>query len=152
GARLLVGGAYFRLSGELSFQNLTYSSLAQEAALKAKRQLSSTIAKRDLGIKAPAGTATEADHPSTNLEQGPNGVHVQVVGGLVEQQQVGALLERHGQVHAVFLAARKAADLLLLVAARKVELTDVSPRVDGPAGEQHGFGAARNGVEHRLAT
>ena len=39
------------------------------------------------------------------LLQGLQGLHVQVIGGLVEQQQVSALLEREGQVQAVALAA-----------------------------------------------
>jgi hypothetical protein len=51
GARLLVGGAYFRLSGELSWQNLTYSSLAQEAADKAKRALAGTIVSATIGAE-----------------------------------------------------------------------------------------------------
>jgi hypothetical protein len=41
---------------------------------------------------------------------------VEVVGRFVEQQHVAALLQQLGQVHAVALAARQHADLLLLVA------------------------------------
>eukprot|EP00955_Chlamydomonas_euryale_P071413 361073-Chlamydomonas_euryale.AAC.5 len=47
-------------------------------------------------------------------------VNVQVVGRLVQQQQVSALLERLGQVQAVALAARQVADGLALVVALKV--------------------------------
>jgi hypothetical protein len=48
-------------------------------------------------------------------------VDVEIVGRLVEQQQVGAGLEQLGQVHAVALAAGQRADLLLLVGALEVE-------------------------------
>jgi hypothetical protein len=48
-------------------------------------------------------------------------VDVEVVGRLVEQQDVGAGLQHLGEVHAVALAARERADLLLLVAALEVE-------------------------------
>lgn len=51
GARLLVGGAYFRLSGEVSWQNLTYSSLAQEGARKANRAPAGTIVSATVGAE-----------------------------------------------------------------------------------------------------
>ena len=41
-------------------------------------------------------------------------VDVEVVGRLVEQQQVAALPQQLGEVHAVALAARQRADLALL--------------------------------------
>ena len=44
-------------------------------------------------------------------------VDVEVVGRLVEQQQVAALLQQLGEVHAVALAARQRADLALLLVA-----------------------------------
>ena len=40
---------------------------------------------------------------------------VEVVGGLVEQQQVAALLQHLGEMHAIALAARQQADFLLLI-------------------------------------
>ena len=45
----------------------------------------------------------------------PQRVDVEVVGRLVEQDHVGAGLQQLGQMHAVALAARELADLLLLV-------------------------------------
>ena len=48
-------------------------------------------------------------------------VDVEVVGRLVEQQHVGARLQHLGEMHAVALAARELADLLLLVGALEVE-------------------------------
>ena len=46
---------------------------------------------------------------------------VQVVGGLVEQQQVAALLERERQVQAIALAAGEHASGLLLVRTLEAE-------------------------------
>ena len=63
------------------------------------------------------------------LLQRAQGVDVEVVGRLVEQQHVGALFEHLGQVDAVPLAARQRADLLLLVGADEVEAVDVGARV-----------------------
>ena len=48
-------------------------------------------------------------------------VHVEVVRGLVEQEEVAAATEQLREVHAVALAARQFADLLLLVRALEVE-------------------------------
>ena len=50
---------------------------------------------------------------------------VEIVRRLVEQQHIGARFEHLGQMHAVALAARQRADLLLLVAALEVEGADV---------------------------
>ena len=55
------------------------------------------------------------------LFQRPQGVDVQIVGRLVEQQHVGAALQHLRQVHAVALAAGERPDLLLLVGALEVE-------------------------------
>ena len=53
------------------------------------------------------------------------GIHVDVVGGLVEQQHVTLLLQRHGQVEAVAFAATQHSALLLLVGTREVEAAEV---------------------------
>ena len=47
--------------------------------------------------------------------EGTQGVHVEVVRGLVQQQQVAAAAQQLGQVHAVALAAGELADPRLLV-------------------------------------
>ena len=57
-------------------------------------------------------------------------VDVEIVGRLVEQQQVAALLQQLRQVHAVALAARQRADLPLLPGALEVEPRDVGARGD----------------------
>ena len=56
-------------------------------------------------------------------------VDVEVVGRLVEQQQVAAGLQQLGEVHAVALAAGEHADLALLVGALEVEAAHVRARV-----------------------
>ena len=50
-----------------------------------------------------------------------NGFDVEGVGGLVEQEDVGVLLEHAREVDTVALAAGERRHLLLLVAAREVE-------------------------------
>ena len=60
--------------------------------------------------------------------QRAKGFDVQVVGRLVQQEEVAALLEGQGQVQAVTLTARKDACGLLLVRALKAERRDVGAR------------------------
>jgi hypothetical protein len=64
------------------------------------------------------------------LFQRPQRVDVEIVGRLVEQQDVGAGLQHLGEMHAVALAARERADLLLLVAALEVEGRAIGARID----------------------
>jgi hypothetical protein len=79
-------------------------------------------------VEEPAVVADDHGAAGEFLEQRvlerAQGVDVEVVGRLVEQQQVAAALEQLGEVHAVALAARQHADLLLLVGALEVELAD----------------------------
>ena len=63
-------------------------------------------------------------------------VDVEVVGRLVEQQQVAAAAQQLGQVQAVALAAGELADLRLLVGALEVEAGDVRAAVDRPVAER----------------
>ncbi len=57
-------------------------------------------------------------------------VDVEVVGRLVEQQQVAAGAQQLGEMHAVALAARERADLALLRGALEVEPRHVGARRD----------------------
>src|ERR1041384_42653 len=63
-------------------------------------------------------------------------VDVEVVGRLVQEQDVRPLFQNLRQMHAVALAARKCADLLLLLGAREVESRNVSARVYLAAAER----------------
>src|SRR6202162_5062298 len=56
-------------------------------------------------------------------------IDVEVVGGLVEEEQIGARLEHLGEMHAVALTARQRADLLLLVGALEVEGPAIGARI-----------------------
>ena len=88
----------------------------------------------DVGGDAVEEPAVVADHHRAagegqqRLLERAQRVDVEVVGGLVEQQQVAAALEQLGQVDAVALAAREVADLLLLVGALEVERGHVGAR------------------------
>ena len=65
------------------------------------------------------------DRATRKVRQGvfqrAQGVHVEIVGGLIQQQQIGAAFQHLGQMHAVALTAREHAHLLLLVRALEVE-------------------------------
>src|SRR5215207_3498357 len=78
--------------------------------------------------------AVVADHDGAARElqqralQAGERLDVEVVGGLVEQQQVAALLEGQGEVEPVPLATGQHASRLLLVGALEPERGDVGPR------------------------
>ena len=57
-------------------------------------------------------------------------IHVEVVGGLVEKQQVRARLQQLRQVKAVAFTARQLADLPLLIAALEIEPGHIRARGD----------------------
>ena len=58
-------------------------------------------------------------------------VHIEVVGRLVKQQQVGATFQHPRQMHAVAFTTGQLADTFLLVAALEVELADIGARGHG---------------------
>ena len=82
---------------------------------------------QDVGGQAVQEPAVVADDDGAAREvldglfQGAHGVHVQVVGGLVEEEHVGAALEGQRQVQAVLLAAGELLHLLLLGFAGEAE-------------------------------
>src|SRR3954453_1754402 len=74
------------------------------------------LEREDVGgdtVQEPAIVADDDGAAGKILErlfQRPQRVDVEIVGGLVEQQQVGARLEHLRQMHAVALAARERTD------------------------------------------
>ena len=75
-------------------------------------------------VEEPAVVADDhgaAGEAQQRLLQRAQRVDVEVVGRLVEQQQVAAAVQQLGQVDAVALAAGEVADLLLLVGPLEVE-------------------------------
>src|SRR6266498_519234 len=91
-------------------------------------------------VEEPAVVA-DHDRASREAEEGllerAQGVHVEVVRGLVEEEQVPAALEEGGEVQAVALAPREVLHLLLLVGAPEAEGGGVSPRVHLPLADHH---------------
>src|SRR4029079_10803861 len=77
-------------------------------------------------------------------------VDVEVVGRLVEEQQVAALLQQLREMDAVPFAARQRADLALLSGALEVEPRDVGARRDLLLAELDFVVAAGDLLEHRL--
>ena len=88
----------------------------------------------DVGAEAIEEEAIVADHHRTTRErlerllERAQRLDVEVVGRLVEQQDIAALLQHLGHVDAVALAARQLTDLLLLVGAAEVEGADIGTR------------------------
>src|SRR6266516_4639773 len=58
------------------------------------------------------------------------GVDIEVVGRLVEEEHIGAGFEHLGEMHPVALAAGELADLLLLVRAAEIERRAIGARID----------------------
>ena len=89
-------------------------------------------------VEKPAVVADDhraAGKAQQRLFQRAQRIDVQIVGRLVEQQEVAAALQQLGQVQPVALAAGEGAHLLLLVGAAEVEAGRVGPRVDRAAAE-----------------
>ena len=81
-------------------------------------------------VEEPAVVADDHGAAGVILErllEGAEGLDVEIVGRLVEQQDVGARLQDLGEVDAVALTAGELADLLLLVVAAEVEAREVGP-------------------------
>ena len=78
------------------------------------------------------------------------GVHVEVVGRLVEEEDVAARAQELREMDAVPLAAREVLDELLLVAAAEVEPRDVLARVDLALAELDHVLVAGDLLPHRV--
>ena len=97
--------------------------------------LAVALESEDVGGEAVEEEAVVADHHGAAGEilervlERAQGLDVEVVGRLVEQEDVAAVLEHLGQVDAVALAAGQLADLLLLVGAAEVEGADIGAAV-----------------------
>ena len=63
------------------------------------------VATRSRNQRSWLMTTAQPAKASSAVLEGPQGVDVEVVGGLVEQQDVAALLQHLGQVDPVALAA-----------------------------------------------
>src|SRR5207237_6254671 len=77
-------------------------------------------------------------------------VDVEVVGRLVEQQQVRAFLQELGEMHAIAFAAGERADLALLLRALEVEPGDERARGDRPLADHQLVLAAGDLLPHAL--
>src|SRR5579884_3115230 len=78
-------------------------------------------------VAAHDGAAAEGFEPFFQRAQG---VHVEIVRRLIQQDEIRAFLEHAREVHPVALPAREVFYLLLLVGAAEVEARAVRPRVD----------------------
>ncbi|OPY17053.1 MAG: hypothetical protein A4E69_00062 [Syntrophus sp. PtaB.Bin138] len=81
--------------------------------------------------------------------QGAHGIDVQVIGGLVEQEDIGPLLQHPRQVNAVPLPAGEVPHLFLLVRSREVEAGHVGPGVHLAASQGKGVQSLGNRLPDR---
>ena len=108
-----------------------------------KTHLALTLECQNVGrysIQKPAVVADDdgaagAEFSSSILFERADRIHVQIVGRLVEEQDIGALLQHAGEVNAISFAAGEGADDALLIGATESEAGDVGARVDGHGAE-----------------
>ena len=104
-------------------------------------------------VQEPAVVADDqhgAGKGEQRLLQRAQGLDIEVVGRLVQQQQVGAGLEHLGEMDSVALAAGEATHLLLLVRALEVEGGDIGAARDLARSERDHVEPARNLLPDRL--
>ena len=114
------------------------------------------LERQDVGadaVEEPAVVADHHDRPGEGEQrflQRAHGIDVQIVGRLVEQQQVGAGFQHLGEMDPVALAAGEHADLLLLVAALEVEVGDIGAAGYLPLSELQHVQSAGNFLPYGL--
>lgn len=92
--------------------------------------------REDMSADSVEEPAVVADNDGASGEvvetffEGAQGVDVDVVGRLVEKKHVAFLLQSHGKVQTVPLAAAEHSDFLLLISAGEVEARQIGPGVD----------------------
>src|SRR5579864_1663024 len=88
----------------------------------------------DVGRDAIEEPAVVGDHHGAarkgeqRLLERAQRLHVEIVGGLIEQQHVAAGAQHLGKMHAVALTARELADQLLLLRSLEIETPDITSR------------------------
>ena len=105
-------------------------------------------------VQEPAVVAYDKHCACKVLEsvfEGAHGVHVDVVGGFVEKQDISAGFEHAGKMQAAALAAREHVHLLLLIRAAEVEAAAVGPGVDLDVAQGDGVTALADELVHGLA-
>ena len=97
--------------------------------------LAFTLKGKDVGGDAIQKPAVVADHYRTagkilqGLFKGPHGVHIKIIGRLIQKEHIGTLFEHPRQMDPVALAPGEQPDLFLLVGALEIEACHIGPRV-----------------------
>src|SRR5580704_2801932 len=102
-------------------------------------------------VEEPAVVADDHRAPRKSEQcilEGTEGVDVEVVGGLVEEEDIATLLEDLGQLDPVALATRELSDLLLLIADGEAEAGHVGPPVKFAMADDDAVLTAGDLVEH----
>ena len=91
---------------------------------------------QNVGGDAIQKPAVMADHHNATgkifkgLLEGSQRIDIQVIGGFIQQQDIGCLLQHQGQMYPVALAAGQQAHFFLLIRTGKIESRHIGPGVD----------------------
>lgn len=98
-----------------------------------------------------------ADNEHTSREvfqgvlKGAHGVHVDIVGGFVQKENVGSGFQHTREVEPVAFTARKDVHLLLLILAIEIETRAVGPGIHLDAAEINGVTAFADNFVNRFS-
>src|SRR5690554_7696242 len=69
----------------------------------------------------------------------PERININVVGGLIQEQDVRLFLKRHGQMQAIALSSRKRTTFFFLIGTGKIKTRQKSTHVDVTSPHPYGF-------------
>src|SRR6185312_14004169 len=153
GERLVADA--MRLRGFLTLATLEVLDIFLIVALEPD-DLRVALEGEDVGRDAIEEPAVVGDHDGASrkaeqrLLERTQRLDVEVVGRLVEQQQVAARFQHLGEMHAIALAAGELADRLLLLRALEVETSDVAARGSLVVADLEDVEATGDLLPHRL--
>ena len=104
-------------------------------------------------IKKPAVVRNNHSAASEILQpffKRTQGVDIQIIGWLIEQQHIRAAFQHLGKMNAVALAAGKRTHFLLLVGAAEIEAAHIGPRIELAVAKLNDLGPAADFFPHRL--
>jgi len=139
-------------TGLLETEALEFVGFVVGVAALEEEDVAIALEGEDVGADAVEEPAVVADDDGTAGEalqaflQGSQGVDIDVVGGLVEEQDIAFFLQRHGEMEAVAFAAAEDAAFLLLVGTGEVEAAEVGAGIHVASAHAQQLVALRDGL------
>jgi len=112
----VFGLNFFFIGGEVALEPLGFAVAFEN------EQVGADSVEEEPVVADDHGAALEIDDGQFEY---PHGIHVEVIGGFVEQQEVAAGPQHLGQVNSVAFAAGTFGDFFLLLGAPEIELGDI---------------------------